>query len=113
MPSKKSWLKIIGRLKKLISDVGPLWPDSTDLAGYAENGPYNCHMCEYLRGAKEGNIFRDEKGMGRCKQSVMIADPDVEKDKNGLPIVNVEFGCCEFVEPLEKKSKEKENQEKS
>jgi hypothetical protein len=105
----KSWLKIIGRLKKLIADVGPLWPDSTKLAGYAESGPYNCHMCEYLKGAEQGNIFRDENGMGRCNQSVMIADSEVKKDKNGLPIVNIEFGCCEFVEPLEKEEKEKES----
>lgn len=107
--AKKSWLKIISRLKKLIADVGPVWPDSTELAGYAEKGPYNCHICEYLKGAKQGNIFRDENGKGRCSQSVMISDPDVMKDKNGLPIVNIEFGCCEFVDPLEKEETEKES----
>lgn len=106
--AKKSWLKIIGKLKKLISDVGPIWPDSTKLAGYAEKGPYNCHMCEYLKGVQQGNIFRDDAGMGRCSQSVMIADPQVKKDKNGLPIVNIEFGCCEFVEPFEKEEKKEE-----
>lgn len=105
--AKKSWLKIIGKLKKLIKQTGPLWPDSTELAGYAESGPYNCHMCEYLKGAKQNNIFRDEDGKGRCIHSVMIADPETKKDKNGIPIVNIEFGCCEFVEPLEKKKEEK------
>jgi hypothetical protein len=38
----------------------------------------------------------------------MIADTQVKKDKNGLPIVNIEFGCCEFVEPLEKEEEKKE-----
>jgi hypothetical protein len=65
-------------------------------------------MCEYLKGAKQGNIFRDADGKGRCNQSVMIADTQVKKDKNGLPIVNIEFGCCEFVEPLEKEEEKKE-----
>jgi hypothetical protein len=103
----KSWLKIIGKLKKLIADVGPIWPKSTDLAGYAENGPYYCGMCEYLKGMKQDKIFKDEDGRGRCLQSVMIADPQVKKDSKGLPIVNIETGCCEFVEAFKKKDQEK------
>ena len=109
--AEKSWLKIISKLKKLLEETGPLWPDSTKLAGYAEKGPYNCGNCEYLRGLKAGNVFKDEDGMGRCTQSVMIADPEVKKDKNGLPIVNIQFGCCEFVEPPDagdEKEKEEE-----
>ena len=101
--AEKSWLKKIAALKRLLREVGPLWPNSTKLAGYAESGPYNCHMCEYLKGAKQGNIFKDDEGKGRCMQSVMIADPEVKKDKNNLPIVNIELGCCEWVEPLEEK----------
>ena len=105
--AKKSWLKIIGKLKKLIADVGPLWPDSTKLAGYGTDGPYSCSQCEYLQGLKSGNVFKDEDGQGRCLQSVMIADPQVKKDKKGLPIINIERGCCEFVSHL-KPTEEKE-----
>lgn len=98
---KQGWLKKIGLLKKLIAEVGHLWPDSTKLAGYAEKGPYHCQNCEYLRGRTEGEIFRDPDNMGRCSQAVMMADPEVKKDDKGFPIVNIEFGCCEFVEPPE------------
>jgi hypothetical protein len=38
--AEKSWLKKISALKRLISEVGPLWPKSTRLSGYAESGPY-------------------------------------------------------------------------
>ena len=95
----KSWLRIISRLKKLIRDVGPLWPDSTKLSGYSENGPYHCEDCTFLRGRKDGEdkIFHDENGMGRCNHPVVIADDEVKKDEKGIPIVNIEKGCCEFV----------------
>jgi len=101
--AKMGWLKKIGLLKKLLKETGPLWPDSTKLAGYGEKGPYSCAECEYLKGLKAGNIFKDADGRGRCIQSVMIADSEVKKDGKGLPIINIELGCCEFVEPLEKK----------
>lgn len=100
----KSWLKIIGRLKRLINEVGPLWPDSTKLSGYGTKGPYFCGMCEYAKGMKKGDVFKDDAGRGRCLHSVVIADAQVEKDKTGLPIINLEIGCCEFVEKYEKKS---------
>ena len=99
---KVGWLKKIGALKRLISEVGPLWPDSTKLAGYAEDGPYHCEDCEYLKGREAGNIYRDTDGKGRCNQSVMMADPEVQKDSQGLAIVNIENGCCEFVLPPKK-----------
>lgn len=100
--AKKSWLKIIGGLKRLIKENGPLWPNSTKLSGYAEKGPYNCGMCEYAKGMKQGNIFRDEQNRGRCLHPVVIADKETEKDKNLLPIINLERGCCEWVEEYEK-----------
>jgi hypothetical protein len=103
MAEMKSWLKKIGLLKKLLAETGPLWPDSTKLAGYAESGPYHCGDCEYLKGKTKGEIFKDENGKGRCNQSVMIADIETLKDKDGLPIVNIEKGCCEFVEPPSQK----------
>lgn len=95
----KGWLKKISRLKKLINEVGPLWPKSTKLAGYAEDGPYHCEDCIYLKGKTAGDIFKDDSGRGRCNQPVMISDSEVGKDGKGLPIVNIEKGCCEFVEP--------------
>lgn len=101
--AEKSWLKKIGLLKKLLEKTGPLWPDSTKLAGYAENGPYHCGDCEYLKGLKIGKVFEDEEGHGRCNHPVMISDEQVEKDSKGLPIVNIQVGCCEFVEPVKKK----------
>jgi hypothetical protein len=100
----ESWLKKISGLKKLIRSVGPLYPDSTELAGYAEGGPYHCEDCIFLKGREqgEGKIFRDIDGSGRCDQSVMIADPQVKKDSQGRPIVNIEMGCCAFVSPPKK-----------
>lgn len=97
--AEKSWLKKIAALKRLLREVGPLWPKSTKLAGYAESGPYYCGDCIYLKGLKEDNIFKDEEGAGRCFHPVMISDVEVKKDEKGRPIVNIERGCCEFVEP--------------
>jgi hypothetical protein len=98
----KQWSKIIGGLKRLIAEFGPIWPKSTKLSGYAESGPYHCEDCEYLKKV-DGQIFRDEWGRGRCSQLVVIADSEVRKDSSGLPIVNIEKGCCEFVDPAEEK----------
>jgi hypothetical protein len=96
--AKRSWLKVISRLKKLIDEVGPLWPESTDLAGYGEQGPYHCGDCVFLRGMKSGDVFKDDQGKGRCSHPVMIADIKVLKDNKGIPIVDIKHGCCEFVE---------------
>lgn len=92
-----NWHKKIFGLKKLISLVGPLWPKSTRLSGYAENGPYHCEDCSFLRRGADGKIFKDSKG-GRCHHPVVIADPEVKKDESGIPIVNIQHGCCEFVD---------------
>lgn len=108
--AEKSWLKKIAGLKRLLSAVGPLWPKSTKLAGYGIDGPYYCGMCEYAKRDKDGQLFKDEQGRGRCNQEVVIADSEVEKDsKTKLPIINLEIGCCEFVEKFE----EEENGEKA
>jgi hypothetical protein len=104
--AEKSWLKKIAGLKRLLSEVGPLWPKSTRLAGYAEDGPYHCEDCVYLKGKKQGNVFVDSDGKGRCIHSMMIADSEVKKDKNFLPIVNIEHGCCEFVDQTKHEDKE-------
>jgi len=86
----KDWTKIISGLKKLLEDVGPIWPKSTKLAGFASSGPYHCANCEYLN-----------KDRNRCRQEVMMADPEVEKDDKGLAIItNPEIQCCDFVEPV-------------
>lgn len=88
--AEKSWLKKIAALKRLLREVGPLWPKSTKLSGFASDGPYSCSMCEY---------FKDNT----CHQEVVIADPEVKKNLIGLPIIdNPEHQCCEFVEPKDK-----------
>ena len=95
-----NWPEKINGLRRLIEQVGSLWPaPSTKLAGYAEDGPYRCENCVYLRGKTAGVIYRDVRGRGRCGQEVMKADPQVKKDSDGFAIVNIEKGCCEFVEP--------------
>lgn len=93
----------IAALKELLSKVGRLWPSSTKLAGYAEDGPYHCKDCIYLKGRTEGKdkIFKDDKGKGRCNNAFMLADMEVKHDKDGLAIVNIKRGCCEFVDNVE------------
>lgn len=102
MAEKRSWLKIIGQLKKFVRDVGTIW-EGTALSGYAERGPYNCGTCQYLKGIHK-EIFKDSEGFGRCDMPVVIADSKVKKDEQGRPIVHIEKGCCAFVEKFEKKS---------
>lgn len=101
--AKVPWSKKVHGLKRLLASVGSLWPaPSTKLSGYAEEGPYRCGNCEYLKGLEEGRVFKDENGRGRCNQIVVIADPEVKKDDQGRPVVNIETGCCEFVSPPKK-----------
>ena len=100
MAEKKSWLKIIGQLKKFIAQVGTIW-EGTALAGYAENGPYHCEDCHFLKGVHK-DIFKDSDGKGRCDHPIMIADSKIKKDDQGRPIVNIEKGCCAFISSIKK-----------
>jgi len=87
-----NWLEKIAGLKKLLADVGPLWPRSTKLAGFSGEGPFHCANCEYLVGSGD-----------RCNQEVMKADSEVQHDEKGLAIItDAEHQCCEFVEPAKK-----------
>jgi hypothetical protein len=97
---RKSWLKIIGKLKKFVAEVGTIW-DGTALSGYAEEGPYYCGNCHHLKGIHK-EIFKDADGKGRCDQPAVISDSKVKKDEQGRPIVNIEKGCCAFVDPVKK-----------
>jgi len=95
----KNWPIIIEGLSELIGRVGPIWPKSTKLAGFASDGPYHCADCEYLN---------DDRN--RCNQEVMMADPEVQHDEKGRAIItDPEHQCCEFVEP-EDESKQEEPQ---
>lgn len=71
----------------------------TPLAEYDETGPYHCEDCHFLKGRNNGkdSIFRDAKGKGRCDERHMIKDPKTVKDSQGRPIVDIEKGCCRFV----------------
>jgi len=101
MAETKSWLKKIAALKRLLREVGPMWPNSTKLSGYAESGPYHCEDCTFLKKNPDGTKFKDANGKGRCNQPVVISDPEVKHDYIGLCIENIERGCCEFVDPPE------------
>jgi hypothetical protein len=69
-------------------------------AEYAETGPYHCQDCVYLKGRTAGDIFRDGSGRGRCNQVVMVNAPQYAHDPDGLAIVNIERGCCRYVDNL-------------
>ncbi len=95
-----SWPRKIEALKRLLSEIGSLWPaPSTRLAGYAEDGPYHCEDCIYLKKDEKGNPVRTTGGRGLCNQEVMKADPQVQHDSDSNALVNIERGCCEFVDP--------------
>lgn len=97
--AKHDWPKIITGLKRLISEVGELWPKSTKLSGFASDGPYYCGMCEYLKRDPAGKPILDVNGFARCLQEVVKADPQMPKDQNLLPIIHSpSVQCCEFVE---------------
>ena len=95
-----SWPRKIEALKRLLAEVGSLWPvPSTKLAGYAEDGPYHCEDCIYLKRDEKRNPIRTAGGRGLCNQEVMKVDPQVQHDSNGNALVNIQRGCCEFVDP--------------
>lgn len=92
----KSWLKLVGALKKFLNEVGAIFPNSTTLSGYGSSGPYHCSDCTYLKKIN-GKPFRDDKNMGRCDHPVVISDFEVPRDGK-LSVVNIEHGCCAFVD---------------
>lgn len=85
---RDEWRSKISALREMLKSVGSMWPESTKLAGYGEKGPYHCGDCKYL------------KDRIKCAHPVVMADGQVKKDKDGMPIVNPAKGCCEFVEPV-------------
>lgn len=68
----------------------------TPVAGYSEKGPFSCGNCRFLK-------KKNKQGLGLCNEEHMKADPKVKKWKNGMAIVKVETGCCEYVDPGGKK----------
>lgn len=66
----------------------------TPIAGYAEGGPYHCNDCKYIRSRS--------KRHGACDEKHMKADPKTKKLKNGMALVKLETGCCEYVDPGKK-----------
>jgi len=59
----KSWLKLVGALKKFFNENGPIYPDSTTLSGYGTRGPYHCEDCKWLK-TVDGKPFETTKIWG-------------------------------------------------
>lgn len=86
---------LINKWRLFVEHVGQLWMGSK-LTGYAETGPYHCGDCRHLVGKLEGDVYRDPAGEGRCDHQLVKLDPEVKRDEYGA-IVNIEKGCCDFV----------------
>ena len=70
----------------------------TPLAEYSEAGPFTCASCWYLISTEPR-----EDPHGQCSEPHMLADPDTKKVKRGgktLAVVNKQFGCCRFIDPV-------------
>jgi hypothetical protein len=72
----------------------------TPLAEYAEDGPYHCQDCWFLKSREPKSEAR-----GMCNEPHMLADPETIKirDAEGKIVavsVHKEFGCCRFVDPV-------------
>jgi len=80
-----------------VRSIPQLWTGSK-VSGYAEGGPYHCGDCKYAKGRKEGMPWRDGQGRGRCGHPVIEQDSAVRVDEQGRKIINLEHGCCEFVD---------------
>lgn len=96
MPQKLHKAIIVAWLK-FVEYVKPLWT-GTPISGYAERGPYHCGECKYLKGRTEGLPYRGPEGRGRCTHPIIAIDPRIKVDEQGRKIVNIERGCCEFVD---------------
>ena len=53
-----NWLEKIAGLKKLLADVGPLWPRSTKLAGFSVKAPSTVRTVSILLEAATAAIKR-------------------------------------------------------
>ncbi len=70
----------------------------TPVAEYSEAGPFVCRSCWYLKSTEPR---KDAKGY--CNEPHMLADPDTKKvklDKQTFAVVNKDFGCCRFIDPV-------------
>jgi len=64
----------------------------TRVSEYSEQGPFHCKDCVYLK--KKGV---PDKEHGLCGEKHVLKDLQL-KSASGLKIVNMEHGCCRFVE---------------
>lgn len=74
-------------------------PKGTAIAEYAEDGPYHCMDCWYLKS-------RDPRSnpLGYCNEPHMLKDPKTQKAEIGgakVAVVNKQRGCCRFVDPVQ------------
>ena len=87
----------INRWMQFINYVGKLWTGTT-ISGYSETGAYHCGDCSHLKGAMQGKPFVGAEGKGRCDHPIVQLDPAIPMDSFGRKMVNIEHGCCEFVD---------------
>lgn len=80
-----------------IKYVGKLWTGTT-VSGYSEAGAFHCEDCSHLKGAMQGRPYVGPEGKGRCDHQLVQLDPSVPTDSQGRKMVNIEQGCCEFVD---------------
>jgi hypothetical protein len=78
----------------------------TPIAEYAEDGPYHCQDCWFLKSREPKSEAR-----GSCNEPHMLIDPKTIKirDMGGKVIaasVHKEFGCCRFVDPVKPGARE-------
>lgn len=72
----------------------------TRTAEYSEAGPFSCAYCWYLV-----SLEPKEEATGLCSESHMLADSDTHKtEENGklFAVVNKFYGCCRYVDPVDK-----------
>jgi hypothetical protein len=72
----------------------------TKVGGYEEHGPYHCEDC----------IHQTD---GFCEHPAIMSDPELKgrRNQDGLVKINLEHGCCEYVNQPKPKQDDEDNDE--
>jgi hypothetical protein len=89
------------RLGSIYDEVG------TDVAGYAEGGPYHCEDCVHKTASDEPF----------CIHPKVLGDPEMQSrlvmiDNRPTVKINLEHGCCAYVRPPAGHVEEAEHEDK-